>query len=90
MNPAFPARFPLKVFHRVRDINLGSIDSSFFERSIHDFAGRSNEGFTSDILVISRLFANQHHRCAFRAFAKNRLCRALVKVTCGAVTRRFA
>ncbi len=29
MNAAFPARLPLKMLHRVRDINLGSINSCF-------------------------------------------------------------
>lgn len=90
MDPPFPARFPLEMFHCVRDVYLLAIDSSFFERSIHDFPGRSNKGFTRDVFIITRLFADQHHNCALRTFAKNRLRRALVKVTCLAIFRCLA
>jgi hypothetical protein len=58
MNPAFPARLPLKMLDRVCDINLGPTDSGFFQRSIHDFPSRSHERLASDILVVSRLFAD--------------------------------
>jgi len=78
------------MFHRVRDINLRSVDSSFFERSIHDLSSGSNEGFTGDIFIIPWLFADQHHRCCFRPLAKNCLRRALVKVARLAIFRRLA
>ena len=89
MNPAFAARLPLKMFHRVRDINLRSIDSSFLERAIHDFPSRTNEWFARDIFVIARLFANQHHRCALRPFAKDSLGRSFVQMTCSAMSCCF-
>jgi len=87
MNPAFPARLPLKMFHRVRDINLRSIDSSFFERLVHDFPGWPDERFTGDIFIITRLFADEHHRGTFRTFTKNRLRRPLVKMTSVTILR---
>jgi len=90
MNPAFPARLPLKMLYRVCDINLGPIDSGFFQSSIHDFPSGSHERLASDILVISRLLPDQHHRCAFRAFAEHGLRRTLVKVTRLTIFRRFA
>src|SRR5207253_11316528 len=55
-----------------------------------DFPGRSNEGSPRDVFIVPRLFANQHHRCAFRTFTKNRLRCALVKVTRLAIFRRIA
>src|SRR5439155_8294983 len=89
MNSALTSRLPFKMFHCVRDVNLGSINSSFFERLIHDFSGRSNKGLTGDIFIIPWLFADEHDRCAFRALAKNGLRRALEKVTCLTIFRRL-
>src|SRR5215472_5819798 len=37
MDPAFSARLPLKMFHRVGYVNLRPIDSSILERAVHDF-----------------------------------------------------
>ena len=90
MNPAFPARLPLKMLHRIRHINPRSINSSFLERLVHNFPSRTNERFARDIFVIARLFANQHHRCVLRPFAKNSLGRSLVQMTCSAVSCCFA
>ena len=73
----------------IRDINLFAIDSGFFERLIHDFPSGSYKWFTGDIFGISRLFADQHDRCALGTFAKHRLRRALVEVTRRALSRRF-
>src|SRR5437870_6140639 len=89
MNSALTSRLPFEMFHCVRDVNLGSINSSFFERLIHDFSGRSNKGLTGDIFIIPWLFADEHHRCAFRALAKNGLRRALEKVTGLTIFRRL-
>src|ERR1051326_3535302 len=60
MDPPFAARLPLEMFHRVGDVNFFPINSSFFQRLIHDFARRPNERFTGNIFVVSRLFADQH------------------------------
>ncbi len=90
MNPAFPARLPLKMFHCVRDINLRSINSGFFERLIHDFPSWPYKWLTGDVFVIARLLANQHDRCALGTFAKHSLRGALVKVTRFAILRRVA
>src|SRR5213076_1698811 len=90
MNSALTSRLPFEMFHCVRDVNLGWINSSFFERLDHDFSSRSNKGFTAHVFVISRMFADQHHHCALRTFAKDRLRRALVEVACLAIFRRLA
>jgi hypothetical protein len=90
MNPPFPAGLPFKMFHRVSDINMRSIDSSFLERAVHDFSGRTNERFARDIFVIAWLFANQHHRCPLGTFAKYGLSRSFVQMTCNAARCCFA
>src|SRR5580765_443091 len=90
MNPAFATRLPFEVFHSVRDVNLRPIDSSVLERAIHNFPSRTNEWFARDIFVIARLFANQHHRCALRTFAKDSLGRSFVQMTRSAMSRRLA
>ena len=62
MNPAFAARLPFEMFYRVRDVNLGPIDFSVFERAIHDFPSGTNKWLARHVFVIAWLFANQHHR----------------------------
>ena len=89
MNPSFAAGLPLKMFHRVRHINLGSINSSFLKRLVHDFPGGSNERSPGDVFIISRLFANQHDRGVLWAFAKHSLRCTLVKMTRRAVPRHI-
>ena len=90
MNPPFSAGRPFEVFHRVRDINLRPIDASFLERAVHDFPSRANERFARYIFVIARLLANQHHRRAFRPFAKDSLGSAFVQMTRSAMSGRLA
>jgi hypothetical protein len=90
MNSAFSAGLPLKMFHRVGHVNLRSIDSSVRERAIHNFPSWTNEWSARDIFVIARLFANQHHRCALRTFAKDSLGSAFVQMTRSAVSCCFA
>jgi hypothetical protein len=54
------------------------------------FPAGPTKGFASNVFIISRLFADQHHHCALRTFAKDRLRRALVKVACLTIFRRLA
>jgi hypothetical protein len=90
MNSAFSARLPFEVFHRVRDVHLCPIDSSFLKRAVHDLACGTHERFACDIFVIARLFAYQHHRRMLRTFAKNSLRSAFVQMTRSAISRRLA
>src|SRR5882724_5235430 len=79
MDSALTSRLPFEMLHRIRHINVASIDSSLFERLVHDFSCRSDERFASDILVIPRLFSNQHDWRGFGSLAKDSLRGALVK-----------
>src|SRR5438094_10035891 len=89
MNSALTSRLPFEMFHCVRHINVASIDSSLFERLVHDFSRRSNKGLTGDIFIIPWLFADEHHRCACPALAKNGLRRALENATGPTIFRRL-
>src|ERR1051325_7358886 len=90
MNSAFPSRLPFEMFYGVGDINLRPIDSSFLERTVHDFASRTNKRLARDIFVVARLFADQHHRRTFGTVTEYGLGRSLVQMTCGAMICCFA
>jgi len=90
MDAAFPARFPFEMLHRVCDINRVAIDPRFFEGAIQDLAGRSDKGFAAQVLLVARLFAEEHDRGAFLAFAENGLGGVFVERTSGAAGRGFA
>ena len=90
MNPAFPARFPLKMLYGIRNVNLASINSGLFERAIHNLPCRSDERFAGYIFIIAGLFPDQHHRRTLRTFAKHGLGGVFIKVACGAFARSAA
>src|SRR5204863_4717579 len=90
MNSALTSRLPFKMLHRIRHINVASIDSSLFQRLVHDFSRWPDERFAGDILVISRLFSNQHDWRGFRSLAKDSLRGVLVEMTRRAFSRSFA
>src|SRR4051812_1863092 len=87
MNPAFAARFPLEVLHRVRDVNLLAVDSGILQGAVEDFSSRADEWFARDIFLITWLFPEQHQYRAFRTFAENGLGRVFEKMAGGAVFR---
>ena len=62
----------------------------FNQRAIQDLTRRTNEWFPGNVFVITRLLANQHHRRAFRSFAKDRLRRSFVQMTRCAMSCCFA
>src|SRR2546423_33495 len=73
VDPAFAARLPLEVLHRVRDVNLAAIDPGFFEGAIQNLARWPDERFPREIFLIARFFAEQHQLRAFRALAEHGL-----------------
>jgi hypothetical protein len=62
MDSQFAARFPFEVFHRIRDINIASIDPSLFQALIEKLAGWSDKRAAFLILTISGLLADHHDR----------------------------
>src|SRR6184192_4408592 len=89
-NSALTSRLPFKMLYCIRHIDVASIDSSLFERLVHDFSRWPDERLAGDIFVVSRLFAHQHDWRAVGSLAKDGLGRALVKMTCRAFARSFA
>jgi hypothetical protein len=88
MDAALPARFPFEVLHRVGDVNLVAIDPRFFQRPVEDFSSRADEWFASDILLIARLFAQEHKDRAFGSFAEDSLGGVAIEVAGRAVLGR--
>jgi hypothetical protein len=60
VNPPFAARLPFEVLDDVGDVDRGAIDAGLGERSIEQLAGRSDKRTPREILLIARLFADQH------------------------------
>jgi hypothetical protein len=79
MNAPLPAWFPLEMFNGICDVNLVAIDSRFLERAFQKHARRPKKWFSSEILLVSRLFTQEHQPRVFWSFAENRLSRVLVK-----------
>jgi len=78
------------MLYRIRDVNFLAINSCFFERFVHDFSGWSDKRFALLILVIARLFADQHDGRLFWTFTKDSLRGTLVEMTRRTFARRIA
>jgi hypothetical protein len=53
MNAPFAARLPFEMLYGIRYLNLFAIDARIFERAIHNFTGRADKRFASQVLLIS-------------------------------------
>src|SRR5207249_20977 len=60
VNPPFAARLPLEVLDDVGDPDRGAIDAGLGERPIEQLAGRADKRMPGEILLVARLFADQH------------------------------
>src|SRR5207237_2927275 len=80
VNSALSSRFPFKMLHGVRHVNMAAIDSRFLQSAVHDFARGSDKRLASDVFIIPRLFANQHNWRILGSLAKDSLRRVLVKM----------
>ncbi len=60
MDSKFATRLPFEVLHRIRDIDVASIDPSFLQTLIEKLSGWSNKRAAFLILTISRLLADHH------------------------------
>src|SRR5262249_42246431 len=71
------ARLPLEVLHDVRDVGVRPIDAGLVERLVEEPTGRTDERPPGEVLVVARLFADEHHPSAPAAFTGNSLSAAL-------------
>jgi hypothetical protein len=60
VDPSFSALFEPKVFHYVRDVDLGTVQASLLNGAIQQFSGRSNEWVALAVLFIAGLFSDEH------------------------------
>jgi hypothetical protein len=56
----FAARFPLEVLHRVRDVDLATIDLSLFQRLVEQLARRAHKGTALLVLLVAWLLSDHH------------------------------
>lgn len=80
MQPPFTTPNPFEVFDRIGHVNFVALDLRFFERTVEQTTGGSDEGMTLPVFLISRLFADKYHARPSRTFAKNRLSGVFIKV----------
>ena len=59
MNAAFATRLPLKMFHRVGHVTLFPIDARVSEGAIEQLSRWSHKGSARQILLITRLLADE-------------------------------
>ena len=81
---------PLEVLHRVGDVDVVAIDSSFVERAVEKFSGRPDEGPSRFVLGVAGLFTDDDHTGSRRTFAEDRLRSALEQVATATAFRRRA
>jgi len=67
------ARLELEVLDRVGHVSGAAIDTRIAERAVEQLSRRPDKGLPGQILLIARLFANEHQPCIDRTFAKHRL-----------------
>ncbi len=79
MDATLAARHELEVLDGIGDIDAVPRNAHFFESLIKDLTGRSDEGTTRQILLVARLFADEHDPGIRRSLAEHRLGRLLVE-----------
>ena len=61
------------MFHRVGDVGFFPVDAGFFQRTIKHLACGPDKGEAGEVLLVARLFADQHDLCMWRALAEHGL-----------------
>ena len=61
VNPPLAALLELKVFYGVGHVDFRAVDSSIGESAVEKCARGANEGASSQILSVARLFPDQHN-----------------------------
>jgi hypothetical protein len=84
VNTALAALFEFEVLDRVGHVDVPAIDPGGLERAIEQPSGRTDERPALQILLIARLFADQHQLRVRRPFTQHALCRLGVERTAAA------
>lgn len=89
VQPPFAADDELEVFDRVGDIGALALDSRIPQRPVKQHARRSDEGLTGKVLLVARLFADEHEARVRRSLAEHNLARVLPQRARAADRRTF-
>ena len=90
VDPSLAVRFPFEMLHRIGDVSRRPIDAGRFECLIEKPAGRPYEWMPAQVLVVARLFPNEHYARRKLSFAKDRLRCILVQRAAATSGGRFA
>jgi hypothetical protein len=66
-------RLPLEVFDDVRDVGRLPVEAGRLEGAIQEPAGRTHERTAEEVILVSRLLADEHHVRPARPFAEDGL-----------------
>ena len=80
----------LEMFHGVRDVEFGTIDTCGLQRAIQQLPRRADEWPALLIFFVTRLLADQNHSRLPAPFSKYCLRRILIQAASFAVFRSFA
>ena len=80
VDPALAAWVPLEVLHHVRDVDQAPVDAGLGEGAVEQFAGRPNERYPRQILLVPGLLADEHQLGAARPCAEYRLGRVTPQI----------
>src|SRR5205823_5881803 len=72
VDAALPARRPLEVLDRIRDVHRLAVDAGLLERVVEDAAGGTDERFALEVLAVARLLSDHHDLRAGTALSEYR------------------
>src|SRR4051812_26686122 len=81
MQPPLAAHLMLEVLDRIGNKHLLAGNAGICQRFVEQAPGRPHERMAGAVLLIARLLAHEHHRCALWPLARYRLGRVLVERT---------
>jgi hypothetical protein len=87
VNAALPARFPLEVLHRVRNVCLPPVNPSLHQRLVEKRTSGPDERFPFEIFLVPGLFTNEHQTSMGRTVTEDGLSPSLPEITGLAVFR---
>jgi hypothetical protein len=80
----------LEVLHRVRHVDPSPVDSRRLQASVQQTAGRSDEGMSLTIFLISWLFTDEHDIRRARTFTEDGLSSVDPQIAAATALYRFA
>ena len=80
VDAALAAWLPLEVLHHVRDVHLPAVDAGIGEGAVQERAGRPDERYPRQILLVPGLLADEHQLGAARPCAEYRLRRVTPQI----------